>query len=106
MIIVVSGPDEHKLIPALKTAGGEVSHIETPVTRERLMAADIDEAKMFVLTAVDDASAIPVAKEQNAGLQIVSYAENSLPEFARPQTDFAVDPALFPVELLAEELIE
>jgi hypothetical protein len=52
-----------------------------------------------------DASAIPVARDANPDVRIVTYARDSLPEFARRQTDLAVDPNLLAAEVVAEELV-
>jgi hypothetical protein len=38
-------------------------------------------------------------------VRAVAYLGDSLPEFARPQTDLVVDPALLDVDAVAEELV-
>jgi hypothetical protein len=54
---------------------------------------------------MDDATAISVAKDANPDVRVVTYAADSLPEFARAQADLALDPALFSPELVADELV-
>jgi hypothetical protein len=104
-MILVAGPDEDGLGDALADAGADVVRVEGIATRESLDAAGLAEAHTLVLTSMDDASAIPVAKEANTQVRIVTYSRDSLPEFARGQTDFAIDPALLSVDVVADELI-
>lgn len=105
MIAVVVGPDGHGLGAALDAAGVEVVRVEGVPTADRLDAAGIDRAELYVVTDVGETSTIPVALEGNADLRVVVYADGSLPEFARRQTDLAVDPALLDAETVAEELV-
>jgi voltage-gated potassium channel Kch len=102
---VVSGPDEDGLGDALAALGVAVARVEGLPTRETLSAAGIESADLFVLTAMDDATAIAVAREANPDLRVVTYARESLPEFARAQADLAVDPALISPGVVAEELV-
>jgi hypothetical protein len=104
MIAVVVGPDGHGLGAALEDAGIEVVRVEGVPTADRLDGAGIGRADLYVVTDVGEASTIPVALERNADLRVVVYADGSLPEFARRQTDLAVDPALLGPETVAEEL--
>jgi Trk K+ transport system NAD-binding subunit len=102
---VVSGPDADGLGAALAAIGVEVVHVDGVPTRETLTDAGIDEADVFVLTAMEDATAIAVAREANPDVRVVTYARESLPEFARAQADLAVDPALLEAAVVAEELV-
>jgi len=104
-VAVLAGPDEHGLGDALAAEGVEVRRVEGPASRDSLDAAGIDGASLLVLTDVDDASVIPVARETHPDLRIVAYTTDSLPEFARPQVDLAVDPALLSAAVVAEELV-
>jgi len=101
---VLAGPDQHGLAAALEDQGIEVRRVEGLASRDSLDEAGIDGAALLVLTDADDASVIPVARERHPEIRIVAYADDSLPEFARPQVDLAVDPALLPADVVAEEL--
>ncbi|WP_234699179.1 CTP synthetase [Halorubrum sp. LN27] len=103
-IAVVAGPDEHGLGEELAALGVEIRRIEGLVTADALSEAGIDEAAYFVLTDVEEATGIPIAKELNPDVLAVTYAERSLPEFVSGVADLAVDPALMDPELVAEEL--
>ncbi|PAU83066.1 CTP synthetase [Halorubrum salipaludis] len=103
---VVAGPDEHGLGEELAALGVEIRRIEGLVTADALSEAGIDEAAYFVLTDVEEATGIPIAKELNPDVLAVTYAERSLPEFVAGVADLAVDPALMDPELVAEELTD
>jgi len=105
-MILIAGPDTDGLADELEALGAEVVRVEGIATRESLDAAGLAEAHTLVLTEMDDASAIPVAKEANTQVRIVTYSRDSLPEFARGQTDLAIDPALLSVDIVAEELVD
>ncbi|WP_318568464.1 DUF7126 family protein [Salinigranum marinum] len=102
--IVLAGGDDEGVAAALDAAGADVSRIDGIATRNSLAAAGIDDADVFVLTDMTDATAISVAKDLNPDVRVVTYATDSLPEFARAQADLALDPALFSPDLVAEEL--
>jgi hypothetical protein len=104
MRAVIAGADGDGLGDALEAEGVEVTRVEGIATAESLEAAGIDDADLFVLTDVDDATAVPVAKDRNPGLRIVFYARESLPEFVSGQADLAVDPELLGPDVVAEEL--
>ena len=105
-MIILAGPDDEGLTAALEALGAEVVRVEGIVTRDSLDAAGLDAAHTLVLTEMDDASAIPVAKEANTEVRIVTYTRDSLPEFARGQADLAIDPALLAPDVVAEELAD
>lgn len=104
MKVVVAGPDERGVAEALVATGAEVRRVEGVATRDALDAAGIESADVFLLTDMTDATAISVAKDANPEVRVVTYATDSLPEFARAQADLALDPALFSPALVAEEL--
>lgn len=104
MIAVLVGADDDGLGAALADSGVDVSCVEGVPTADDLAAAGIDRADLYVLTDVEEASTIPVARERNGDVRVVVYAEGSLPEFARRQADLAVDPALLDPGTVAEEL--
>ncbi|MFB6194928.1 MAG: CTP synthetase [Haloplanus sp.] len=101
---VFAGPDRDDLGAALESHGIEVARVEGVLTASALDEAGVADADLFVLTNLDEATAIPVAKDRNPGIRVVVYSHDSLPEFVRGQTDIAMDPDLFGVDLVAEEL--
>ena len=104
MNAIVVGPDEDGLGDALESQGVEVTRIEEFGTRPALEEAGITEADTLVLTEAQGATAIPIAKDLNEDVRVVVYATDDLPDFARGQTDFIVDPQLLSAEAVAEEL--
>ena len=104
MQAVLAGPDEHNLADALAEEGFTVTEVDGVPTGESLDAAGIDDATLYVLTDVEEATSIPVAKERNPDVRAVVYDEGSVPEFAQPITDLAVDPNLLDAEAVAEEV--
>lgn len=103
MKAVVAGPDRG-LAAALEAEGVEVSRVDGVVRREDMLAAGIEDADLYVLTDVSEATSIPVALDDNPALRVVIYAPETMPEFVRGQVDLALDPAVMPVETVAEEL--
>jgi len=103
-MIILAGPDDDGLAEELEALGAEVVRVDGIATRESLDAAGLEEAHTLVLTEMDDASAIPVAKEANTEVRIVTYSRDSLPEFARGQADLAIDPDLLTADVVADEL--
>jgi hypothetical protein len=101
---VLVGPDEDDLGAALAAAGEDVTRVEGIPTGDALRAAGADEADLFVLTDVGEATTIAVVKETNPEVRVVVYDDGSLPDFASGQADLAVDPALIGPEMVAEEL--
>jgi voltage-gated potassium channel Kch len=81
-----------------------VTRVEGVLTASVLDDAGVDDADLFVLTDLDEATAIPIVKDRNPDVRIVVYSHDSLPEFVRGQTDIAMDPDLFGVDMVAEEL--
>lgn len=104
MKVVIAGADDNGVGAALEAAGAEVVRVDAVATRQSLSDAAIEDADVFLLTDMADATAISVAKDANPDVRVVTYATDSLPEFARAQADLALDPALFSPELVAEEL--
>ena len=104
MNVVLIGDDE-ALLSALEAEGARVRRIGGVASGRALTDAGIEEADLLVLTDVSEATAIPVARELNGGVRIAVYAEDTLPEFAQPLADIAVDPDLLPADVVAEELV-
>ena len=105
MKVLVAGPDADGLGEAVERLGAEVVRVEGIASAESLDDAGLPDAEVLVLTDMDDAVAIAVAKEVNPDVKVVTYADESLPEYARRQADLAVDPALLDPETVAEELV-
>ena len=104
-IAIVAGPDEHGLGEELAALGVEVRRIEGLVTAAKLEDTGVADADYFVLTDVEEATGIPVAKELNPDVRVVTYASRSLPGFVATVADLAVDPDLLDAATVAEELI-
>jgi len=102
---IIAGPDHDGLGAALEGRGIDVVRVEGVLTASVLADAGVDDADLFVLTDLDEATAISVAKDRNPTVRVVVYSHDSLPEFARRQTDLAMDPDLFGVDMVAEELL-
>lgn len=105
MTVLITGPDEDGLGDALAALGVDVVRLNGVANRDAIVEAGIDAADTLVLTDMDDASVIPVAREENPDVRVVTYSRDSLPEYARGQTDLAVDPALLAADVVAEELV-
>jgi hypothetical protein len=103
--VVVAGDDEHGLGDALAAGEATVSRVDGVLTAERLADAGADDADVYVLTDIAEATSIPVVAERNPDARIVVYADDSLPEFVRGVADLAVDPALVDASVVAEELL-
>jgi hypothetical protein len=103
MQVIVAGADTHGIAAAVAAEGHTVEQVEV-ANRPALEEAGVHEADALVLTEVRQATSIPVAKDLNADLDVVVYADGSLPDFARGQADLVVDPALLAPETVAEEL--
>lgn len=100
---IVVGPDEYDLAGALAAAGFEVDTVDIG-NLPALEEAGIAGTDYYVLTEVDQATSIAVAKDRNESLRVVVYDDGSLPDFARRQADLLLDPALFDPDAVAEEL--
>ena len=85
---ILAGPDRDGLGAALEMQGIEVTRVEGVLTASIL----------------DEATAISVVKDSNPDIRVVVYSHDSLPNFVRGQTDLAMDPDLFGVDMVAEEL--
>jgi hypothetical protein len=101
---ILAGPDRDGLGAALEVHGLDVTRVEGILTASVLDGAGVADADLFVLTDLDEATAIPVVKDRNPDARVVVYSHDSLPNFARGQTDLAMDPDLFGVDMVAEEL--
>src|SRR6056297_3054780 len=103
MKAILVGPDRDGLGDALEAEGVELTRIEELATRPALEEAGITEADALVLTETGGATVIPIAKDLNEDVKVVVYTDEDLPDFARGQADFIVDPQLLSAEAVAEE---
>lgn len=104
MKAIVAGPDADDLGGQLREQDVDVATVDDIPTRPLLEEAGAHDADLFVLTDVDQATAIPIVKDLNDEIRAVVYDRASLPEFVSSQTDLAVDPELLGPETVAEEL--
>lgn len=104
MKAIVAGTDDHELGEALETEGVEITRVEGIPPRPQLEEAGITETDTFVLTDAAGATAISIAKDLNEDVQVVVYADDSVPDFARGQADLIIDPSLLSADAVAEEL--
>ena len=74
------------------------------MSRATLDDAGVIDAQLLVVTDMAEATGVALAKDENPDIRAVFYSHESLPEFAKGQTDLAVDPALLDVSVVAEEL--
>lgn len=102
---IVAGPDAEDLAGELESHDVTVSYIDGAVTGGTLEEAGIDDAALFVLTDLAEATGIAVAKERNPDVRAVVYTTETLPEFAKGQADLAVDPNLLSASVVADELV-
>lgn len=102
---VICGPDEDGLGDALAAQGVDVSYVEDVATRPELEEAGIYEAGLFVLTDLDDATAVPIARDLNDDLRTVVYTSESLPDFLGGSEVLMMDPRLLGPDAVAEELL-
>lgn len=106
MRAIVAGPDEDGLSDCLRDEGVAVQTIEVPLERPALEDAGVTEADLFVLTDLSVATAIPIVKDLNDAVRIVTYDRADLPDFASRQTDLAIDPDLLDPTAVAEALVD
>jgi hypothetical protein len=103
--VVVAGTDDYDIAAAIDDAGFAVAPVDI-ANRPALEEAGVVTADVYVLTEVEQATSISVAKDLNSDLTVVVYADGSLPDFARRQADLVLDPDLFEPETVAAELDE
>lgn len=103
MNVIVAGTDAEPAAEAVQAEGHSVTIVDV-ANRPTLEESGIHEADVFVLTEMEQATSIAIAKDLAPEIRAVVYAEGSLPDFARGQADLVVDPRLIDVETVAEEL--
>jgi len=103
MQVIVAGADESEIADPIDAEGHDVTAIDV-ADGTSLADAGIENADVYLLTEMAQATSIAVAKDHNPDVRVVVYAEGSLPEFATRQADLVIDPALLDPEAVAEEL--
>jgi hypothetical protein len=102
MSVIVAGEDTYEIAEAIEAEEFETARVDV-ANRPALEDGGIVEATAYVLTEVQQATSISVAKDLNPDLKVVVYADGSVPDFARGQADLILDPDLFdPSEVAAE----
>ena len=101
--IIVAGTDPEDIATAIEAEGFDVERVDV-ANRPALEEAGIHDSRTYVLTEVEQATSISVAKDLNPDVKVIVYADGSLPDFARGQADLALDPALFDPSDVAAEL--
>lgn len=100
--VIIVGSDPYEIGAAVEAAGLTAVTVDVG-NRSALEENGIHEAETFVLTEVEQATSIAVAKDLNPELKVVVYGDGSLPDFARGQADLLLDPSLFDPEDVAAE---
>lgn len=103
--VLIVGGVSATLEQALREYNIEFAAVDGRATGPRLVEAGITAATQLVVTDLSQATAIPIAKDHTPSVTVITYDDQSLPEFATAQTDFALDPALVSPELLVTELL-
>jgi len=103
MNAILVGPDRD-VGDALESAGVSLARIDGPATGSELEAAGVDGADLLVVTDAGEATAVPIAKDENPGITAVIYAPDTMPEFVRGQVDLAIDPDLLEPDVVAAEI--
>lgn len=105
MNVLVAGAENGSLADAVRAEGHDVS--VAPVgNRPGLEDAGILEADVYLLSEMEQATSIAVAKDLNPDVRVIVYASGSLPDFATRLADVVVDPALLEPATVAAELGE
>jgi hypothetical protein len=102
MSVIVAGEDPYEIAKAIEAEGFDLVRVDIG-NRPALEEAGTIEATAYILTDVQQATSISVAKDLNPDLKVVVYADGSIPDFARGQADLILDPELFePADVAAE----
>lgn len=103
MRAIVLGPDRG-ILQALQAEGVETTRLAVARDAAALVEAGVEDADLFVLTDVAEATTVAVARDCNPAIRVVVYSPDTIPEFARGQVDFALSPDVMDARLVAEEL--
>jgi voltage-gated potassium channel Kch len=89
---------------ALTNHGYDVAVIDGLGTAAALRDAGVEDASLLVVTDINEATAIPIAKDITPDIRVIVYSAESMPEFVRGQVDLAVSPDLLSPDIIAEEI--
>ena len=101
---IIAGPDRG-IEAALTDLDVPTVRLNGLATGESLDEAEVGTAALLVITDVEEATAVPVAKDRNPNIRIVFYTNDSIPDFVKGQLDLAVDPDLLGPDVVAEEVV-
>ncbi|HII51712.1 MAG TPA: CTP synthetase [Halobacteriales archaeon] len=101
IIFFGSGGD---LSSSLSNQGFEIEELPTSRDVYAPPADLILDADLLVITDTSDPTGILLCRELNPDIKTIVYSQDELSDFLRPQIDFALDPQLFPPNLVAEEI--
>ncbi|RQG88782.1 CTP synthetase [Natrarchaeobius halalkaliphilus] len=104
--VIVAGPDDDDIAPALENEGADVHRLDGVLTRPRLEEVGIVGAELYVLTDIDQATSIPIVCDLSDQIRTVVYSRKTIPEFVRGQLDLSVDPRLVDPAVVADELVD
>lgn len=104
MKAIIVGP-VNDIGPALESEGVEIEVIEEFANRPALESAGVVDSDLLVVTNVEQATAIPVARDLTDSITVVVYGFDSVPEFVRGQADLIIDPNALSADAVAEELV-
>ena len=103
--IIVAGTDNTELGDTLEAAGGTVRRMGRPLTKQRLIDTGVEDADIFVLTEVREATALALVRELTSSVRIVVYSAESIPDFASHLADVRIDPEVLDQGIIIEELL-
>ena len=103
--IIIGGSTAEGIEQQLADAGQEVTRLDQVLTSSVLESAGIESAAVFLLTDATEATAIPLAREQNPDISIIVYSTESIPEFCKPIADMIVHPGAVSNDVLVEEIL-
>ncbi len=89
---------------ALSNQGFELEEISTLEGIHSSPPDALLNSDLLVITNTSDPTGILLCKELNPNLKIIVYSQDEISDFLRSQIDFALDPQLFPPDLVVEEL--
>lgn len=104
--VIIVGRDRDGLAEGLTAAGLEVETVPEDARGADLETAGIGSAAVLLLTAADQASLVPVARDQSDRVVIVLYAGDGFPDFASAQADIAVDRGLIGPDDLVDAIVD
>lgn len=105
MRVLVAGPDPTDVGSSLADAGASIARLDGAITSRVLTDANVEDAQILIVTDPEEATGIPLARELNPDIEVVVYADESVPPFASHIADLIIDPAAISRSVLVEELL-